>query len=102
MIAAQVLAAGCAALAEGCAAELARPDDQRRVEQSARFQIANQRRDRTVHRRATVGQPGLDVLAGAGAVEVPTPVEQVNEADALLDEAPRQQTVVRQARSAGL
>ena len=50
--------------------------------------------------RALLGQAVADVLARAGAVEVPAPVEELHEAHALLDQPAGEQAVVREARAA--
>ena len=81
-----MVAAVAAALDHRRPPELAAPDDQRVVEHPAELQIADQGGDGLVHAAALVDQPLADVLAGAGAVEVPAPVEQVHEAHALLDQ----------------
>src|ERR1019366_5590680 len=85
MIAPQIGAVGGAAFAKRTAAELARTDDDRFVQQPAHFQVADQRLDRPVHRAALDRQARLDVLAGAGAVEVPTPVVKLHETHAAFD-----------------
>src|ERR1019366_7637816 len=100
MIAAQVRAVRRSAFAERTAAKLARPDDDRLVQQPAMLQIANERGDGAIHRATLDRQARADVLAGAGAVKVPTPVVKLHEAHAALDEAARQQAIVREARCA--
>ena len=47
-------------------------------------------------------QTVADVLVGAGAVEVPAPVEELHVADALLDKPAREHAVVGKAGIAGL
>src|SRR5438067_2018809 len=80
--------------AERRPAELPAPDDQRLVKQAAPLEVADQGGDRPVHGAALVHQALADVLAGPGAVEVPTPVVELHEADALLDQPAGQQAVV--------
>ena len=86
------MVAALAALRFGRAAELAAPEDQRRIEQAAPLQILEQRGDRLVGLRGHAEVVLLDVV-----VRVPLHVaraaagDQADEAHALLDQPPRQQ-----------
>ena len=102
VIAAEDGAGGRAPLAERRPAELAGAEDQRVVEEPARLEILDQRRGGPVERGRLVRQAVADVLAGAGAVEVPSPVEEVHEPHPLLDESAGEEAVVGEARLPGL
>ena len=102
VVSADVRASGRAALAERRAAKLAHPDDQRLLQEAAALEVGDQRGDGTVHRRASADQVVADVLTGIGAVEVPAPVEELHEPNALLDQAAGEQAVIGEARRAGL
>src|ERR1035438_5900108 len=102
MIAAQVRAVGGTAFAERAAAKLARADDDGFVQEAAMLQVADQGGDGAIHCSAFDRQAGLDVLASAGAVEVPAPVVKLHEAYAALDQAARQQAIIGEAGGAGL
>src|SRR5947209_1197702 len=102
MVATQDRAARGAPFAEGSAAKLATADDQRFIEQAALLEIADQGGDGLVHRGALFRETFGDARVRAGAMEVPAPVEQLHEADSLLDQAARQETIVREARIAWL
>ena len=78
-----------AALHHRRAAELAAPDDQRIVEQAALLQVLHQGGAGLVGVLAILLQVLLEI-----AVLVPRFVEQLHEADAALDKAPREQAVV--------
>ncbi len=79
------------------AAELAAPDHQRVVEQPPRAQVRQQAGDRPVDGPGVAGVAGLQA-----AVLVPVAVRQLDEADAGLDEPPRQQALAAEvARSPG-
>ena len=90
-----VVVAAVAALAHRRPAELAAPDHQRRVEQPAPFQVLQQTRDRLVALAAVQGVVALDVAVGvplaAGAAV------QLHEADAALDQPPRQKAIAADA-----
>ena len=101
MIAAEELRA-VARLVHRRAAELAAPDDQRVVEQAALLEIGQQAVDRPVGLPAEMRQLLDDVLAERGAVRVPAAMVELHEADAALDEPPRQQAVVGERRLARL
>ena len=95
-------AARGAAFAEGRAAKLAAPDDEGVVEQAALLEVLDQGRRGLVRLRHLLGEAIADVFGGIRAVEVPAPVEEVDEADALLNEATCEQAVVGEAGFAGL
>ena len=76
------------ALAGDAAAELAAPDDEGVLEQSAPFEILDERGAGLVGVATTRGAPG-----GEAAVMVPVGMEELHEADAALDQAPREDAV---------
>src|SRR5262249_48850021 len=86
MIAAEELRAA-ALLVHRRPPELAAPDHERLVEQTTPLEVFQERRDGPVDLLALLRQVLDDVVAGAGAVTVPAPVEQLHIADAALDEA---------------
>ena len=92
-----VIAAVVAALDHRRAAELAAPDDQGVVEQAALFEVFHQRGGGLIGVAAVL----LEVVDEV-AVLVPRLVEQFNEPHAALDQPPRQQAIVGEARLAGL
>src|SRR5262245_52771615 len=94
MIAAEVRAICCPAFAEGRSAEFAAPDDKRVVEHAARLEIRDKSGDGPIHAATLVRQAVANVLARAGAVEVPAPVVKLDEAHALLDEPAGQQAII--------
>src|SRR5687768_7108628 len=102
MVAAENFSFGGAAFAERGAAEFAAPDDERVFEQTALAEITDERGDGFVGAGAFVREAVANVFAGTGAVEVPSPIEKLDVADALLDEAAREETVIREAGFAGL
>ena len=83
-----VVVAAVGVLAVRRAAELAAPDHQRLVEQPPRAQVRQQAGDRPIDGPGVPGVAGLQA-----AVLVPVAVRQLDEADAGLDEAPRQQAL---------
>src|SRR5439155_24085939 len=88
--------------AEGSAAELAAPDDERRFQQAAGLEVLNERGDRLAQRGAFVGQPVADVFLRSGAVEIPAPGEKLHEPHALLDQAASTEAIACQAGLARL
>src|SRR5207248_995912 len=84
-----VVAAG-GVLRPGTAAELAAPDDQRLVEHSALLQIADQARNRLVG-RAAKGTLGADVAVGIPGAVAAAGMADLDEADAALGQAAREQ-----------
>ena len=102
VVAPEDLALGRAALAERRAAEFAAPDDERVLEQAAFLEVVDERHHRFVGRGHLGRQSVADVFLRAGAMEVPAPVEEVDEAYALLDEPTGEQAVVREAGLARL
>jgi hypothetical protein len=85
-------------LAHRRAAELAGPNHQRVVQHPPLLQVGQQRGHRPVHVVALARQGGHDVVALAGAVDVPAPVEELHEPHAALDEPPGEQAVVGERR----
>ena len=92
-----------ARLVDRRAAELAAPDDERRVEQPALLQVRQQRADRLIDlagraaaRRTTMSVPM------PSAVRVPAAVIELDEAHAALDEPAREQAVVGERHLARL
>ena len=81
-------------LAERHPAELPSPDDERRVEEAALFEVGEQRRDRLV---GLAGMPAMvffDTLVGVPRLlEVATTGVELHEAHAAFDETPRDQAV---------
>lgn len=75
-----------ASLAERRAAELAGAEHERVVEEAAAIEILYQGCRRLVERGSLLRQPVADALVRTGPVEIPAPVEEMHEADALLDE----------------
>src|SRR5437867_938919 len=94
VIAAQNLAAGGAAFAEGCAAKFAAPDDQRVLQQSALTQVANERGHWFIHTRAFLREAVANVLDFLRPMKIPTPVKELHKTDALLDQPAREQTII--------
>ena len=76
------------ALARDAAAELAAPDDEGVLEQSATFEILDERGAGLVGVATTRGAPG-----GEAAVMIPVRMEELHEADAALDQATREDAV---------
>lgn len=101
MVAAEYLAVGGAALTEGSAAEFAAPDDQGVFEQAALFEVFDEGSDGFVGGGHFFGETVGDAIVGSGAVEVPSPIEQVNKACALFDQAAGEKAVVGKGRFAG-
>src|SRR5690349_10790699 len=107
MIAPEDFAAGSSAFAEGSAAELAAPNDECLIKQSSLSQVTDEGRHGAIHARAFLGQAASDILMIVCAMEIPTPIEQLHETHAFLDESSRQQAVIGEAgfarvRSVGL
>ena len=102
VVATEVFAFGGAAFAEGCAAEFPTPDNESVFEESALFEVSDEGGDRFVHGRTFVLQSITEGGSGTGSVEIPAPVEEVDKANAFLDEASCQQAVVGEAGAAGL
>jgi len=72
------------------APELATPDHQSGIEQSALFQVSNQRRSRLVRLPAECGQSIDNVTLTAGPVSVPAAMIELHEADTALHQPARQ------------
>ena len=81
------LALSSTSLAEGGAAELAADDNQGVIKHTALLEVLDQGGDGFVHGGALVSEAVADACTGAGAVEVPAPVKELNKAHALLTEA---------------
>src|SRR5690348_14297204 len=79
MIATKDRAARGATFAERRSPELAATNDQRVVEQATLFEVFNQRRDGSIHRGAFFGQAVTNVFVLVSTMEIPTPIEQLNE-----------------------
>ncbi len=77
-------------------AELAAPDDQRVVEQSALFQVRDQGRMPADRPRGQTRSRPVVRFSAAAAVVVPVGVVELHEADAALHQPTGQQTVVRE------
>lgn len=101
MVAAQNATLGGAPFAEGGSPKLAPEHDERVVEQSPLAKVFQQGRNRAVHGPAFVGETIADVFRRTRAMEIPTPIEELDIPDALLDQSARQKAVVGEARVAG-
>ena len=101
MIAADEIDARVVVLLHGRAAEFAAPDDQRRIQQAALFQVLDQPREGAVDLLNLDRQNRWDVFAGADAMVVPAPVVELNEAHTAFDEPPSQQAIVGEGRIGG-
>src|SRR5438132_11055828 len=86
MVAAQQVAGGSAAFAEGGPAELTAANDQRVFEQAAFLEMPQERCHGLVHGGTLLGQAVADVLRRTSAVAVPTPIEELHVTHALLDQ----------------
>src|SRR5205814_967631 len=71
------------------------------IKQPARAKVSDERGDWFVHAGAFFGETLTDVLAVVGAVEIPAPVEQLDETNALFDEPAGEQAVIGEAGLAG-
>ena len=91
----------CAAFTEWGATELSSPDDQRLVEETALLQVLDQGGDGLVHRSALVRQSISQTGRCPGSMVVPAPVEELHEANPLLDQSTGEQAVVGEAGSSG-
>ena len=67
-----------------------------------RLRSVEQCRNRPIDLSALLGQVFDDVVAGAGAVTVPSPVEELNVAHPSLEQPAGQQAVIREGRRPGL
>jgi len=101
VVATQVGAGRGAALAKRGAAELTHPDHQRLIQEAPTLQVHDQCGDGPVHLRAAAHQVVADVFPGVGPVKVPAPIEELDEPHTFLDQATREQAVVREAGCAG-
>ena len=101
VIAAEGIASAGAAFAERGAAEFTAPDDEGVIEHAALAQVADQGGDGFVGAAHFVGQAAANVFAGAGAVEIPSPVEEVDEAHALFEQSSAEQAVIGKAGLTG-
>ncbi len=72
-------------LSEWRSAELAREDDERVIQQTSLFEVLQQRRHRLIGHAAIVWKLDVEVR-----MVIPRSVEQAYEANAPLDETPRQ------------
>jgi len=78
-----------AALRDGCPAELSRPDDERILEQTVRFEIPDQAGDRFVNLAGVLG-----ISVEEFAVLIPlVAVSALNKPDSALGEAPGKQAL---------
>src|SRR5688500_12277472 len=102
MIAPEHVAGRGSPLAERRATELPSPYHQGIVEQPALFQITNQRGHRLVGARHLLREPVANVLLGTGAVKIPTPVKELDETHALLEQPAAENAVIRETRLARL
>jgi hypothetical protein len=101
MVAAQNATLGGAPFAEGGSPKLAPEHDERVIEQSPLTKVFQQGRNRAIHGPAFVGETIANVFRRTRAVEIPSPIEELDIPDALLDQSPRQKAVVGEARVAG-
>src|SRR5262245_4504441 len=92
MMIAAVIGCRQRALAVHGAAELASPDDERVVEQAALLEILDERRGRLIDVEALAANLPRQI-----AVLVPAAMHELNEADAALDHAARQEAVAGKA-----
>ncbi len=100
VVAAEDLATGGAALAEGGTAEFAAPDHEGVLEESTLPEVADEGGHRLVHGGALFGESVADVLLGIGSVEIPAPVEELHEANALFKQSPGKEAVIGEAGAA--
>jgi hypothetical protein len=101
VVAAEDFGGGGATFAEGSAAEFATPDDEGVFQETALFEVFDEGGNGFVGLRHFVGEAFGEAGAFAGAVEVPAPVEEVDEAGAAFDEAAGEEAVVREGGFAG-
>ena len=101
MVATQNAALSSAPFTEGGAPELAAEHNQSVVEHTALTEVFQQSRDRAIHRAALVGESIADVLGRSRAMEIPAPVEELDVADSLFHQSPRQEAVVGETRFTG-
>ena len=87
-----VAADGVAILSHRCAAELATPNDERVVEQSALLQVQHQGGTRLIDIAADLLEVGVEILSGT-TVTVPVRVIELHETDISLDQTTGQQAV---------
>ncbi len=78
----------------GGASEFSAPDDEGVIEKSALFEVLEEGGDGLVDLAAFDGEFVDEVVTFSGAVDVPSPVEELNEADALFGEASGEKAVV--------
>src|SRR5690606_19326054 len=83
-----------AILAHGGAAEFAPPDHQRILEHAALLEVGHQGGARLIDLSALVLEALVEGLLLVGAVGIPAPVEQLDEADPALGQSPRQEAIV--------
>ena len=98
VIAAEDIAGGRASFSERRAAKFTAADDQSVLEQSTLLQVFDECSDGLVRFRPFVGESICQAFTNTGAVKVPTPVEQLHIAHALLYQAAGLQTIVCKAR----
>src|SRR5947209_927214 len=89
-----VSASRIAVLAHRGPAKLPTPDHQRIVQESARFQILDQRRLALVHLAANFLEVALQIFAGA-AMAVPVGMIELHKPNTAFNQAPCQQTISR-------
>src|ERR1017187_7106627 len=87
MVAARTVAA--VAVARRLAAKFAAPHDERFVEQTARFQILDERRERLVNLLRALWQPLLQIL-----MMIPAAGPDLHKPHAALDEPPRDEHLI--------
>ena len=90
-----------AGFVHGGAAKFATPNDEGVIEHAALLEVVEQCGDGAVGFEAFFGEGGFEVVAVLGAVDVPAPVEELDEADALLGEAAGEEAVVGEGGFAG-
>ena len=101
MVAPQDAALSGAPFTEGGASKLAPKHDQGVIEHAALTEVFQQSRHGAIHRAALVGESIADVFGGSCAMEIPSPVKELDVPDALFDEATCQEAVVGEARFTG-
>ena len=89
-------------LHHGGASELTPPDDQRLLEESALLEVGDQTGKGLVDLPALDGEGLVDRFSGGGSVVIPAPVVELDEAYPVLDQTPRQKTIVGKGRIVAL
>src|SRR6185503_3922992 len=75
------------------AAKFAAPDHERFIQQAPLLEVLDQRRASAVHVAAFLRELSEQIVAGTGAMNVPTPIVKLDVADAAFDKPARQQAV---------